>query len=366
MSIFGFKILSRLIQSTIGDLDREHTHITLSYNAEAGQIFKISMEVYAGHNGGDEILSDNYVVLIPEENITEFPEDVNQKTIKNGSFGAIREEVFQLWMDIRTLYDLRHNLDNNSLRKAMVDKGLTDVCDAVNIETEIDEFLRDVIKGREILKPLLECKNGSTVPVMYAIGNSHLDFEWKWTIGETRRKVARTIGNQLKLMEEYEDYKYIQSQPWTLDILKDEYPELYKDFKRAVKDGRIIVEGGMWVESDTNLPSGESLIRQFLFGKRFIKDEFGIESEMLWLPDIFGVSGAMPQIMKECGIKYFMNAKLPWIYNDGDPFPCGSFVWQGIDGSEILSYMTEDYAAKINPSNIFEKWNKEADKKMHL
>ena len=346
----------------VGAFDKEHTHITLTYNAKGGETFDIAMEAYAGHRGDDLFIEKDKVTLVlPDTDLSEFPDDVTQKIVTNGSFGIFYEEIFQLWMDIKTLYDLRNNLDDNSLRKAKIDKALMKMCDVVNIELPVEDFIKVVNVGREILKPELDCKNGSTAPTIYAIGHSHLDLEWLWTDAETRRKAARTLGNQLKLIEEYPEYKYIQSQPWLLETVKNEYPDLYKEVKKAVKNGNIIVEGGMWVESDTNLLSGESLIRQFMVGKKFIKDEFGTESEIFWLPDSFGMTASLPQIMKGCGIKYFMNAKVTWQYNGGDEVPHSNFWWQGIDGSEILTNLTQEYATEMIPSKVFEKWelNKE-------
>ena len=341
----------------MGALDKEHTAIDL--NEFSGQNVKIAMEVYAGHSG-DELPPCTRAVLPGDE--LDFPDDVCQKQVKDGSIGIFNEDVFMLWMDINTLYDLRNNLDKNSLRLAKIDKALEKVCNTVDIELPDNEFFESVLSAREVLKPVLACKNSETTPTIYAIGHSHLDLQWLWTLEETRRKIARTVGNQMQLIKKYDDYKYIQTQPWLLDILKNEYPDLYSDVKTAVKDGKIIVEGGMWVEADVNIPSGESLIRQFIYGREFIKDEFGVDSEMLWLPDVFGLSASLPQIMKGCGIKYFMNAKITWQYNGGDPFPHTNFIWHGIDGSGILSHVTQEYATEMTPSKVFEKWNMNNEK----
>lgn len=346
-----------------GSFDREHSYITLSRYAGENENFSIAMEMYAGHSGIKfELEQEHAVCVIPENILEEFPTDQTQRTVKNGSFGVFYDEVFELWMDIQILYDLAENLDGNTLRRAKIEKALCDMCDCVDIELPQNEFLASVEHGREILKPALKCKNGSTVPTVFAVGHSHLDLEWLWTVNETRRKIARTVGNQLKLMEEYGDYKYMQSQPWLLQTLKNEYPSLYDRFKEQAAAGRISVEGGMWVEADTNLPCGESLVRQFVFGKKFIKDEFGTDSKILWLPDIFGVSASMPQIMKGCGIKYFMNAKITWQYNGGDEFPYSNFMWQGIDGTQILTYLTQEYVTELTPSKIFEKWDMNSEK----
>lgn len=343
-----------------GSLDKEHKEITLSYCAKAGERYDIVMETYAGHSGTDRF--KNFMVLVPEDNCCEFPDNVNQRTIKNGNFGIINEEVFQLWMDIKTLYDLRNRIDEVSMRRATIDKGLKNLCDVVDIELPDREFLETVAIGREILRPLLECKNGTSTPLTYAVGHSHLDLEWHWTKEETRRKTVRTLGNQLKIIEEYPEYIYLQTQPWILETVKNEYPDVYKKVKKYVKSGNIVVDGGMWVEADTNIPSGESLIRQFIFGKRFIKDEFDVESRMLWLPDIFGVTASLPQIMKGCGIKYFMNAKITWLYNGGDALPHSNFMWQGIDDSKVLTNIIQEYATDMRPVKILEKWRMNPEK----
>ena len=156
-------------------------------------------------------------------------------------------------------------------------------------------------------------------------------------MSQTREKTARSFSTVLKLMDEYPDYKFMSSQPQLYVFLKERYPEVYAKLKQRVKEGRWIPEGGMWLEADCNLTSGESLVRQFLYGKKFFKDEFGIDSKILWLPDVFGYSGALPQIMKECGIDYFMTTKLAW--NQIDKFPHDTFMWKGIDGTGILTHL---------------------------
>lgn len=347
-----------------GALDRKHKLRTLTKNAVPGDTYEIAMEVYAGHSGGeDPMCRDHYRIIIPEENYQEFQESgKTQKISENGQIVVFHEDVFQLWMDIKTLHDLRNNLDDNSLRKAQIDKGLKKMCDAVDIELPFDEFIDTVKAGRAELAPLFECKNSATTPEIFAVGNSHLDLEWLWTTEETRRKTARTLGNQMQILEEYSDYKYIQSQPWILETVKNEYPDLYEEVKQAVKDGKIIVEGAAWVQPDTNIVSGESMVRQFMVGKQFIEKEFGTDSKIFWLPDSFGISGALPQIMKGCGVDYFMNAKITWLYNGGDEFPQSVFMWKGIDGTEVMSTIIQEYATMITPSAIFEKWRQNPEK----
>ncbi len=340
-----------------GALDKEHHMITLSMAAKAGEAYQIAMEVYAGHGEATD-----HAIIIPEENTQSVQIDIAQNTVQSGSISIFHDEVFQLWMDLNTLYDLRKQLPEISWRRTNIDKGLKQICDAVDIEAPFLTFMEGVKKARKAAAPVLACKNGTSAPTMYAIGNSHLDLEWNWTVDETRRKAARTIGNQLRLLEEYDDYIYLQSQPWLLETVKNEYPDLYAEVKEWVKKGRFIPEGGMWVQSDTNLPSGESLIRQFVVGKKFISQEFGIDSEIFWLPDSFGTSPALPQIMAGCGVKYFMSAKLPWLYNGGDMFPCHNFIWKGADGTQVQAHIINGYNPMSSPSAIYNRWEPYVDK----
>lgn len=350
-----------------GSLDREHKMILLTEQAQGGEVFDIAMEIYAGHAGHDGIPETTNVLpctvaVIPEENKKEFSEETEQKTVRAGEIGIFQEPVFQFWMDMRTLYELRGHFDNTSWRQAQIDKCLQQVCDTVDVEAELSEFISMTENVRKIMEPQLACKNGSSAPTMYAIGNSHLDLEWMWTKEETRRKAARTLSNQLRLLEEYDDYRYMHSQPWLLETVKQEYPALYEEIKEWIKKGRIIVEGGMWVEADTNLPTGESLIRQFLFGKRFLKEEFDVESEILWLPDVFGLSAVLPQLMNGCGVKYLLHAKIPFQYDGGDLFPYNTFLWKGLDGTGVLTHVTHDYASGSSPDCVFDKWNQNAER----
>jgi len=346
-----------------GSFDREHTHITLTPKAEGGESFELIMEVYAGHSDVDLMRKTHNNFVASDKDLEEFPEDVPQRVIKPGSFGIMDEDVFALWMDILVLKDIIKISDPDLLRTAKIEAGLMKMMDAVDLELRGDEFAESIRKGREILRPLLECKNGSTAPVMYAVGHSHLDLEWLWTTEETRRKAARTLGNQLQLIKEYPDYKYFQSQAWIFESVKNDYPKLYEEVKKAVKAGNIVAEGASWVEPDCNVTAGESLVRQFLFGKKLFWEEFGIDSKLFWLPDSFGITGSLPQILKGCGIDYFMNGKIVWLYNGGDDFPYSNFNWKGIDGSEIFGNIVGGYgSSNALPRFIYTKWKDNPEK----
>ncbi len=177
---------------------------------------------------------------------------------------------------------------------------------------------------------------GGNRPQITASGHAHLDVGWMWPYWRTRQKIAHTVSNVLELMERYPDFHYSQSQPQLLQWLKEDVPELYARVKQRVAEGRFEPVGAMWVEADCNLTSGESLIRQVIHGTRFWQEEFGVKPRHIWLPDVFGYSAALPQIMRGCNIPVFMTTKISW--NQFNRMPCDTFRWRGIDGSEVLTH----------------------------
>ncbi len=187
------------------------------------------------------------------------------------------------------------------------------------------------------------------------IGHTHIDVAWWWTVEQTREKVGRSFATVLKLMEEYPNYKFMSSQPQLYAFLKERYPELYAKAKERIEEKRWEPEGGMWLEADCNLTSGESLVRQFMHGKRFFKEEFGVDNRILWLPDVFGYSGALPQIMKKCGIDYFMTTKLAW--NQFNKIPYDTMRWRGIDGSEVLTHLITTLGVSQPIKDFFTTYN---------
>ncbi len=186
-----------------------------------------------------------------------------------------------------------------------------------------------------------------------AIGHAHIDLAWLWPIRETKRKVARTFANQLLNISKYDDYIFGASQPQMFEWLKQDYPQLFGKVKEQIDAGRIELQGGMWVESDCNLPCGESWIRQFMYGKKYFMQEFGKDIKTCWLPDAFGFPATLPQVIKGCGMDYFMTIKL--ISNTINQFPYKTFNWQGLDGTEVLAHMEPagDYNSGASPLAIF-------------
>ncbi len=172
-------------------------------------------------------------------------------------------------------------------------------------------------------------------PIVNCIGHTHIDVEWLWDRDQTREKIQRSFATAATLMEKYPEYKFMLSQPELYRYLKEEAPEKYEELKQLVKEGRWEPEGAMYVESDCNLISGESLVRQILHGKDFFRKEFGVDCKILFLPDVFGYSAAMPQILTKSGIRHFVTSKISW--NETNTMPVDCFLWQGIDGTEIFT-----------------------------
>lgn len=328
----------------------------LSRCAKGDEQFDIMMEVYAGHYYPEAPTGGCATGPVLPGSYTDKLEEGKRRTLGRCTYGIWNEDAYQLFMDVDTLGRLLEVLDKTSLRAAKIAKVLEQFTLIVDFEQERDARIESYKKAREALKPVLEAENGSTMPVFYAVGNAHLDLAWLWPIAETGRKTARTFAAQLRLIEEYPEYKFIQSQPAEYEMCRKLYPELFERIKAAVKKGQWIAEGAMWVEPDTNMASGEALIRQLLYGKQYYKEVFDVDSEVLWLPDTFGYTGALPQILKGCKVNYLVTQKIFWSYNEGEQFPYHYFNWEGIDGSRIVSFLPTSYTYKTNPKQLEEVW----------
>lgn len=225
-------------------------------------------------------------------------------------------------------------------------------------------LISSIGKAEEILEHGLNSIPHLPQGQMTLVGHSHIDTAWLWPIKETIKKCSRTFSNTLALLDEFPEHIFAQSQPQLYEYTKEYYPELYEEIKKKVEEGRWELVGNSWVECDTNVPSGESLVRQILYGKNFFKDEFGKWSDILWMPDVFGYSWALPQIIKRSGMEFFYTAKLN--NNDVNRFPYSLFWWQGVDGTKVISYLQRaTYNGEINPSFINELWTNYDEKELH-
>ena len=205
------------------------------------------------------------------------------------------------------------------------------------------------------------------------IGHTHIDLSWLWRYKHTREKGERSFSTVLRLMERYPEYFFLQTQAQIYESIKEDHPDLYKAITKRTADGRWEASGAMWVEADCNIPSGESLVRQILYGKNFFKKEFGVENNFLWLPDVFGYNWALPQILKKSGIDTFITTKISW--SEINRMPHDTFIWTGMDGSKVLTHFitTPDtgnawfytYNGRVRPDTILGIWKTYRDKALN-
>ena len=283
------------------------------------------------------------------------------------------EDVDGLYYDILTPLEALEFLNENTTEYRQI---LTALECAVNLvdsrAPHSPAFHASISAAREFLKTEFYEGICSTEgkPVVHCIGHTHIDVEWMWHRAQTREKMQRSFATANALMEKYPEYRFSLSQPELYRYLKEEAPEKYGELKKWVEEGRWEPEGSMWVECDCNLVSGESFVRQLLQGKAFFRKEFGKENSILFLPDVFGYSAALPQILRKSGVDYFITSKISW--NDTNTMPVDIFRWQGIDGTEIFtSFITargarknhdfgriSTYVGKINASFAIGAWDR--------
>lgn len=334
-----------------GAVDKMHGYITLTKDARAGQQIQIAVECYAGH--GPRMEDAGYC----QEGQFPFEEtDAPQQVIRPCQAAVWQEDAFQASMDYLTLYSLLSRLPQRSLRAMKVTEGLKKFVTTVDLELPEKALIKSLSQAAKILRPLLDAVNGSTAPEFTVFGQSHLDLAWLWTAEETRRKAARTYSNQLTLMEDYPEYRFLLCEPPVLEYLKESYPGIWEKVKEKVKTGQLIPEGAVYVECDTNMPCGESLVRQFLYGKEWFLKELGKDCKLAWMPDTFGFSGALPQILKQCGVSYFTSQKMIRQDPECEPFPYNDFWWQGIDGSRVLTHFYKENNAPFSPEDMIRRW----------
>ena len=233
----------------------------------------------------------------------------------------------------------------------------------LNTGVKLDQKVRSqIIKA---VKHLTDSLKMESLPfTIYAMGHSHIDYAWLWPLKETRRKIVRTFANALRMMEKFPNFKFTQSSSAYYEDFKVREPELFEKIRSYVKEGRWAPIGGSVIEFDANLTSGESIARQFLYGQKFFEKEFGKRCKIGYLPDTFGFTWALPQIMKESGIDYFVTTKLVW--SDKNIFPYSWFVWRGLDGSEIVTHLftaTEGYNSPLTPKDLKLGWDFHKEKK---
>ena len=333
-------------------VDGNHKEVFFNIK-ETGRELELRFRIWSGLNGGGR------------------PREMTM-SIDRAEFGVLDTAADDFYYLAMTALETHELLDENNEYKSYILNQLVEAFRLVDftnknseayyksLQTALD-YLRDRFKGQG--------KPGVNVTML---GHTHIDVAWLWRLRHTREKTARSFSTVNRLMEKYPEYVFIQTQPQLYDYLKEDYPDIYAHIKRRVAEGRWEPSGAMWVECDCNLASGESIIRQILVGKNFFKKEFDYESEFLWLPDVFGYSWALPQILKKSGVNTFMTTKISW--NDTNRLPYDTFIWRGMDGSEVTTHfvtttelndVTYTYNGESRPYAIKGVWDNYRNKDLN-
>ena len=332
--------------------DSNHTRTRLLDCAQGGEHYEMLLNLYAGGRDYEGKIGTRLRLL------------------------SVDDEVEKLYWHLRTPLEVANLKEPDELARIHLLQTLNEAVSLVSFHLPYGEdFLESVREATAYLEKKLYGKREMEATVS-AVGHTHIDVAWLWRLRQTRDKTSRSFATVLKLMEEYPDYRFMSSQAQLYEFIRQEHPAIFARIRESVRQGRWEPEGGMWVEADTNLSSGESLVRQFLVGKRFFRNAFGADCKILWLPDVFGYSAALPHIMKQCGINYFMTTKISW--NEYDKLPYDTFLWRGIDGSEVLTHFisTMDtvkeekdwittYNGDLNPSQVIGCWQRYQQKDLN-
>ncbi len=286
---------------------------------------------------------------------------------------SIDEEVRGYYYDAKVALDSARLLPEDSYDRAQIINAVDRSVLELDFHEPLgDAFRRSVVRARQVLRERLYGREWpGERPEVVGVGHAHIDVAWLWTLLHTRKKTARTFLTALRLMEQYPEYRFLQSEPQVYEFFREDFPEQYEDLKRRVAEGRWEPTGAMWLEADLNITGGESLVRQMLHGKRFLRQEFGIDSDILWLPDVFGYTWTLPQIMARSGVKYFMTTKISW--NEFNRVPYDTFRWQGLDGTQVLSHFITTpsqswfatYNGRLTAAEVKGTWGAYKQKRLH-
>lgn len=312
-------------------IDMNHREVFLSPSAKGGEEIVLELQSYTG------TLHKEFNLIVEMQEIDE----------------EIEKLYYDLWVPLAAF----PRMEEDDKTRRDIEAILNETVNYLDLRTPYSERFYETLQEASdyIGKTLYTDMAGYKDVIATCIGHTHIDVAWWWTVEQTREKTGRSFATVLKLMEEYPNYRFMSSQPQLYAFLKERYPELFEKIKERVKEKRWEPEGGMWVEADCNLTSGESLVRQFMHGKKFFKEEFGVDNKILWLPDVFGYSGALPQIMKKCGIDYFMTTKLAW--NQINKVPYDTMMWRGIDGTEVLTHLITTLGVSQPIKDFFTTYN---------
>ena len=322
-------------------LDGNHREVLLTPKARTNQTFHLAIEAFSGRK-----------------------HDLNKFHVSELAVVDVKAKA--LYQSLTTLHTLEETFEHGSQEAKTVRELIRRTLIFLKyFRPGSEEYPNAIGRAYNFLLNTIENEpQGSLSGLVHLIGQSHIDVAWLWTLRDTKKKCGRTFSTVLRLLEEYPQFKFTQSQALLYQLTQRAYPSLYKEIKNRIAEGRWEPVGASWVEPDLNIPNGESLVRQLLYGKRFFRQEFGIESDIFWLPDSFGFGSSLPQILKKSGIEHFFTTKLTW--NDTNKFPYNTFWWQGIDGSKVLAHQPPvGLEGSVTPTHIAKTWEEFAQKEQN-
>jgi len=279
-------------------------------------------------------------------------------TFTGGSLQLIDPQVEAAYYDLRFVFEACSAIEDGR-RRELLEAALEDAMVAFTVSAPREVILAELAEARALLAHRIaaiapDAEGGR----LLLTGHTHIDTAWLWPLKESIRKCGRTFSTAAWMMDRYPDYHFSCSQAQLYEYTKLHYPEVYAKIRRLVAEGRWENTGAMWVEADCNVSSGESLIRQMLYGLRFFKEEFGTRPTVCWLPDVFGYNAGLPQILAGCGVQSFWTWKLHW--QSRNPFPYHLFWWQGVDGSRVLAHIPRlgggAYNGDPTPQQLATSW----------
>lgn len=268
--------------------------------------------------------------------------------LRQAALACRDDTVLGLLLDVDVLLGLARSLPSEDARRIRVVRQLEA---AFNL-LDLDDVAGSASAARRALRPALALRARDGAHRVVAVGHAHIDSAWLWPIRETQRKCARTFASATRLMDDYPDYHFTCSQAAQYDWIERNYPSVFNDIRDKVAGGQWHPVGGMWVEPDMNLPSGESIVRQLVFGQRYFESRFGMRSSVVWIPDVFGYPATLPQVFAQGGCTRFITQKLSW--NKQNLFPHSTFWWEGVDGTRVLTHFppVDTYNAEIKPAEV--------------
>ncbi|MEV4682522.1 alpha-mannosidase [Streptomyces kurssanovii] len=324
-------------------LNPRNQWVRVAAPAEGGEEVRLHIEA-----ASNPVILDYHPFLPTRLGDKETAGSAPQYRLARMDLAVFDETVWHLVLDLEVLGELMHELPADGARRHDILRAVGRALDRVDLQ----DVGGSAAAARAELAGVLATPARPSAHRISAVGHAHIDSAWLWPLRETVRKVARTTANMTALLEDEPDFVFAMSQAQQFAWIKEHRPEVYAKVKKAVTDGRFVPAGGMWVESDTNMPGSEAMARQFVHGKRFFLDEFGIENDEAWLPDTFGFAAGLPQIIKAAGSKWLLTQKISW--SQTNKFPHHTFQWEGIDGTRIFTHFppVDTYNCSMKGSEI--------------